>query len=61
MQLSASEYDVHVSGSTGIISVLQGNKLFVANVGDSRAVLGRVNGRRKIRAVDLSHDHKPDR
>lgn len=60
-ELSASEWDVKVSGSTGIISFLRGNKLFVANVGDSRAVLGRMNDKGRIRAVDLSHDHKPDR
>ena len=40
-QLSVSHIDVYVSGSTGISSLLRGNRLFVANVGDSRAVLGR--------------------
>lgn len=60
-ELSNSHIDVEVSGSTGIISFLRGNKLFVANVGDSRAVLGRVNDNGMIRAVDLSHDQKPDR
>lgn len=60
-QLCRSAIDVEVSGSTGIISFLRGNKLFVANVGDSRAVLGRVNDKGQIRAVDLSHDQKPDR
>ena len=60
-QLCESIIDVEVSGSTGIISFLRGNKLFVANVGDSRAVLGRVTDNGLIRAVDLSHDQKPDR
>lgn len=60
-ELCESIIDVEVSGSTGIISFLRGNKLFVANVGDSRAVLGRVNDNGLIRAVDLSHDQKPDR
>lgn len=36
-----SGVDVYVSGSTGLLSLLRGNRLYVANVGDSRAVLGR--------------------
>lgn len=43
-------------GCTAIISVLKDNKLYVANVGDSRAILSR-NGI----AIALSADHKPDR
>lgn len=43
------------SGTTAIVSVIQGNKLYVANVGDSRCVLCR-NGA----AVELSTDHKPE-
>jgi serine/threonine protein phosphatase PrpC len=76
--------DTTLSGTTAVVSVLRGNKLFVANVGDSRIVKG-VNAAeqstalssssssssssnsnsknappRKISAVDLSTDHKPD-
>ena len=36
---------VYVSGSTGISAFLRENHLFVANVGDSRAVLGRKSKR----------------
>lgn len=48
-------------GSTAIVAVVHGQppdgvKVYVANVGDSRAVLCR-NGN----AVPLSEDHKPDR
>lgn len=43
------------SGTTAIVSVIKGNKLFVANVGDSRCVLCR-NGK----AIELSTDHKPE-
>jgi len=43
------------SGTTAIVAVLQKNKLYVANVGDSRCVLCR-NGK----AFELSTDHKPE-
>ena len=34
---------------------------YVANVGDSRAVLGRVDEKTgRVVATNLSHDHKPD-
>ena len=60
-QLLDSDVDVAFSGSTAIVSVLRGNKLYVANVGDSRAVLGRVGDGGAIEAVDLSQDHNPKR
>lgn len=43
------------SGCTAVMAVLRGNKLYVANAGDSRCVLSR-----KGRAVPLSADHKPE-
>nr|GEX22779.1 probable protein phosphatase 2C 75 [Tanacetum cinerariifolium] len=43
-------------GSTAVVSVLTKENIFVANCGDSRAVLCR-NGR----PIPLSLDHKPDR
>jgi serine/threonine protein phosphatase PrpC len=53
-------------GTTCITALLQGDKLTVANVGDSRAVLVRESvskGRRinsgVVRTVALSRDHKP--
>jgi protein phosphatase 2C family protein 2/3 len=42
-------------GSTGIVALIKGSKLFVANTGDSRGVVCE-NGR----AIPLSSDHKPD-
>jgi serine/threonine protein phosphatase PrpC len=67
--------DSRFSGTTGIIVLLHGRDLFCANVGDSRAVLGRrtngmaaTDGGQHTRGkhvryspVPLSVDHKPDR
>lgn len=49
-------------GSTACIGILNKDTLYVANVGDSRAVLGRVNNADlSVFHVDLSKDHKPSR
>jgi len=42
------------AGSTGIIMLMTKDRYYVANIGDSRAVLSR-NGK----AIPLSTDHKP--
>jgi protein phosphatase 2C family protein 2/3 len=43
-------------GSTSVVSIITSdNKLFVANAGDSRAILCR-----KGEAIPLTFDHKPD-
>jgi serine/threonine protein phosphatase PrpC len=55
--------DVRFSGSTCVSLVTYGRKLFVANVGDSRAILIRSNGSAAnagCTAIPLSRDHKPD-
>ncbi|KAG0470699.1 hypothetical protein HPP92_017399 [Vanilla planifolia] len=44
------------AGSTASTAILVGDRLFVANVGDSRAVICRGG-----KAVAVSRDHKPDR
>mmetsp|Transcript_43092 Transcript_43092/g.69956 ORF Transcript_43092/g.69956 Transcript_43092/m.69956 type:complete len:660 (+) Transcript_43092:125-2104(+) len=50
-------------GTTGIVVLIKGDTLYVANAGDCRAVLGRgasaING--KPQAVPLSEDHKAHR
>jgi len=51
--------DCNMSGSTCIAVLLQNDQLWCANVGDSRAVLGRKTGG-EWSAVPLSRDHKPD-
>lgn len=49
------------SGSTCICCYLVNETLFVANVGDSRAVMGVINeDSGEVIALDLSKDHKPD-
>ncbi|KAH7011534.1 phosphatase 2C-domain-containing protein [Ilyonectria destructans] len=52
--LSDPKYEEEVSGCTACVSLIAGNKIYVANAGDSRGVLGI-----KGRAKPMSHDHKP--
>lgn len=59
-ELAASSTDCTFSGTTACTVYISGNKIYCANAGDSRAVIGRdVDG--KLKAVPLSSDHKPDR
>ncbi|KAI9928551.1 Protein phosphatase 2C 2 [Aspergillus wentii] len=52
--LEDPRYEEEVSGCTAAVSVISKHKIWVANAGDSRSVLG-VKGRAK----PLSFDHKP--
>ncbi|KXJ92082.1 protein phosphatase PTC2 [Microdochium bolleyi] len=52
--LSDPKYEEEVSGCTACVGLINGEKIFIANAGDSRSVLG-VKGRAK----PLSFDHKP--
>lgn len=58
-------FDAFHSGSTAVAAYRHRNRLYVANCGDSRAVLGcssaRGSGDNGLKAVDLSSDHRPDR
>lgn len=53
------EFDCEFSGSTFVSILIIGNQVYCANVGDSRAVLGKHED--TWQAIDLSKDHKPDR
>ncbi|KAI6092191.1 PP2C-domain-containing protein [Hypoxylon rubiginosum] len=52
--LSDPQYEEEVSGCTACCGLISSDKIFIANAGDSRSVLG-VKGRAK----PLSFDHKP--
>ena len=61
--LKQSGIDVTLSGSTACTALKRGRRLLIANVGDSRAVLGRADPSRPgggLVAKDLSIDQKPD-
>jgi serine/threonine protein phosphatase PrpC len=54
-----STVDCREAGSTVVACTQDKDELIVANVGDSRCVLGRCQGG-KWSALPLSRDHKPD-
>ena len=61
-EVYATVSDVRFSGSTCVSVLTYGNKLFTANVGDSRAVIISLpqDGGNKSSVMSLSRDHKPD-
>ncbi|KAL3689104.1 hypothetical protein R1sor_015413 [Riccia sorocarpa] len=60
LQLHRHHIDDSMSGTTGITVLVRGRTLYVANVGDSRAVVAERRGK-KLFAVDLSNDQTPFR
>lgn len=58
--LELSPYDSRVSGTTLTAVILREKELFVGWVGDSRAVMATRQTNSKLKAVDLTRDHKPD-
>jgi len=53
--------DCALSGTTCTIVIHKDKKLYVAHVGDSRAVLGQKGVDGKVSAINLTSDHKPTR
>ncbi|CAA7015874.1 unnamed protein product [Microthlaspi erraticum] len=54
------EIDSFNSGTTALTLVRQGEVIYVANVGDSRAVLATVSDEGSLVAVQITVDFKPD-
>lgn len=57
--LERTEIDIQFSGSTLVFSVAIDNKLYTANVGDSRCIVAKQKGG-SWTSTDLSVDQKPD-
>lgn len=51
--------ETYLSGSTGIISVTYKSRIVTANVGDSRAILIKKEGKDGFKGIALSRDLKP--
>ncbi|XAR70812.1 Phosphoprotein phosphatase [Bertholletia excelsa] len=52
--------DCSCSGTTAVVVIRQGEDLIIANLGDSRAVLGTISEEGELKAVQLTTDLKPD-
>lgn len=60
LQLHSDTIDDSMSGTTAVTILVRGKTLYVANSGDSRAVIAEKRGKDLV-AVDLSIDHTPFR
>lgn len=59
-ELIKSEIDITFSGSTAVTCFINENKIYVANSGDSRAVIGTKLSHNSWFVKELSRDHKPE-
>jgi serine/threonine protein phosphatase PrpC len=59
-QLATTSINVAFSGTTSVFGVRVEDKLFVANIGDSRCVLCRQTEGDHYQAIPLSFDQKPE-
>ena len=59
--LHASSVDDSLSGTTGITVVIVGDTAYIANVGDSRAIIAREDAEGKLVYNALSSDQTPYR
>jgi serine/threonine protein phosphatase PrpC len=60
-KLCKDSIDCAFSGTTCIVTYINGKTMYSCNAGDSRAVLAKKEKNGKFKAVALSSDHKPDR
>jgi len=60
-KLRKSRVNSYTSGTCCNLVLISGGKCFIANLGDSRAVLCRQVGPQNFKTIDLSQDHKPTR
>ncbi|KAL3538212.1 hypothetical protein ACH5RR_001578 [Cinchona calisaya] len=58
--LCQRKFDSYNSGTTGLTIVRQGDFIFIANVGDSRAVLATTSDDGNLVSVQLTIDFKPN-
>lgn len=54
-QLDGGDTSLRHAGATAVAAVVEGQRLIVSNVGDSRAVVGRAG-----KGIRISKDHKPN-
>jgi serine/threonine protein phosphatase PrpC len=59
-ELAGTGINISFSGTTAVFGLKIDNKLYVANIGDSRCVLCRKVGEDKFEALPLSIDQKPE-
>lgn len=59
-ELIKSEIDITFSGSTAITCYINESKIYVANSGDSRAIIGSKSPNNNWMVKELSRDHKPE-
>ena len=52
--------DASVSGTTAVCALMRGDTMWVANAGDSRAIVARRDPKGKLVTHDLTQDQKPD-
>ena len=56
--------DTRFSGTTFVMVIFRRSELFVINIGDSRAIIGRlrddINSLNRLIPIQLTTDHKPD-
>jgi len=58
---STNRFNCSLSGTTATVILSRNNKLYIAHVGDSRAVIASLcNTSKRLEAIDLTNDHKPN-